>query len=510
VSGSLLTLSLPAHDLSWLAWGSLIPLFFALEGKPPAAMFRLGLLAGFVHYLSMLYWTVVAMHFYGKIPIILSIILLMMLAMYLSLYVGIASWGIGRLASHIGFQKAVAAMPSLWVATEYMRSHLLTGFPWCLLGYSQYHNLVVVQMADLTGVLGISFVIVLVNACLFVVLKLTLSCFRKGSADGLLFPLFFIALTIAVIVGVNTYGAWRVQGLQASIAQCPKAQVGLVQGNIDQSQKWNPTNFTRTLETYQLLTRKAVQTKTDVIVWPETAVPGYYVPELAESHFMSDLSRQVESAIIFGSLSYERRPAGFALYNSAFMVSSHQSELLRYDKVHLVPFGEYVPLKPLLPFVDKLVEGIGEFSVGNRYPLFSFGRGTGGIVICYEAIFPQYARAYVNRGATVLVNITNDAWFGHTDAPYQHFAMAIMRAVENRVPLIRAANTGISAIVSPLGEVQDATPLFVEAFLSGTIPIRETHTVYSRYGDLIAVLVAGFALAPVFLIHVLRRTTDTI
>jgi apolipoprotein N-acyltransferase len=238
---------------------------------------------------------------------------------------------------------------------------------------------------------------------------------------------------------------------------------------------------------YQELTLEAAQGGSDLVVWPETAVPAYFMPELEHAPFFWDLADRIQAPILFGSLAYGPPVTGgdtYGYYNSAFLAFPGSEAIARYDKSHLVPFGEYVPLKPLLPFVEKMVVGIGDFRPGGGHPLFLTAQAPCGVLICYEIIFPELSRRYSALGASFLVNITNDAWFGRTGAPYQHFSMAVFRAVENRIPVIRAANSGVSGIIEPTGRIQASTPVFVRTFVEGLIPIKAKSTFYARYGDI--------------------------
>ena len=196
------------------------------------------------------------------------------------------------------------------------------------------------------------------------------------------------------------------------------------------------------------------------------------------------MANKVTAPILFGSLAYEAsQPADCKYFNSAFLVSPEDKKVSRYDKVHLVPFGEYVPLKPFLPFVEKMVVGVGDFSPGNNFTLFAIPRARCGVLICYEIIFPVLSRNYCKSGANFIVTITNDAWFGRSGAPYQHFSMAVFRAVENRTAIVRAANSGISGIIESTGYIQKQTSLFERTFCKGKIPVNSSSTFYTRYGD---------------------------
>ncbi len=471
-------------------------------------MLGLGLVTGVVHSLSLFYWTTVAMNQYGKIPLVISVFLLLLLALYLGSYVGLFGWALGSMENHSRHSSLFVIAPALWVVLEYLRSCLFTGFSWGLLGHSQYQSLLVIQISDVTGAAGVSFVVVFINVFLFSILRWALCRFEKSDAIPMKFPLLGGIITITLLAIVLGYGLSRLEDIRRRAEASPTIRVALLQGNIDQSQKWDPAFFRKTLATYQALTEKVSQENIDLVVWPETAVPGYYVPELQDSEIVRGIADSNDTPIIFGSLAYRRQGSNYRTFNSAFMVLPRHGTLYRYDKIHLVPFGEYVPLKRLLPFVDKLVEGIGEFAAGKEYPLFPVAGARCGVLICYEVIFPHYACAYAKRGANLLVNITNDAWFGRTGATYQHLSMAVFRAVETRLPLIRAANTGVSAIIGPTGKIHNQTPIFVETFLTGTIPVFRGTTFFVHYRKIFVLscglVVAFFALGT----HIFQKRVD--
>jgi apolipoprotein N-acyltransferase len=271
-----------------------------------------------------------------------------------------------------------------------------------------------------------------------------------------------------------------------------------VQGNIDQALKWDPAMQAATIERYRRLSLEATKDGPALIVWPETAVPFFlrYEPELRGR--VLDIAAETGSYLLVGSPDAEPAAAvdgGTRYRNSAFLISPQRELLSRYDKIHMVPFGEYVPLKSILFFVNKLAYGIGNFEGGQDYTVLDIPGGRFSATICYEVIFPDQVRRYVKDGAEFLVNITNDAWFGRSAAPIQHLAMAVLRAVENRRYLVRAANTGISAIVDPSGRIVRASDIFVPAVMTDRIRAERTHTFYTRYGDLFAWICIIFAVA---------------
>jgi apolipoprotein N-acyltransferase len=276
-------------------------------------------------------------------------------------------------------------------------------------------------------------------------------------------------------------------------------KVALAQGNIPQDIKWNPAFAEQTVAVYERLSRGAGVGGVDLLVWPESAAPFYFQADARYTPRIMALASELKSAILFGSPATEEVRGTTRYLNSAFLLAPDGKVVGRSDKTHLVPFGEYVPLARLLPFVTKIVAGVGDFSPGPALVSLDTGKGRIGVLICFEAIFPELSRAYVREGSRLLVNITNDAWFGRSSAPYQHLSMTVFRAVENRVPLVRAANTGISAIIDSRGHIRRMTSLFTETLLTGEVKLGEGGTVYARFGDFFAKFCAGLSLLLVLL-----------
>jgi len=286
-----------------------------------------------------------------------------------------------------------------------------------------------------------------------------------------------------LVLGVAIWGYRRAAAAEWTREGTP-VRVGMIQGNVDQAQKWDVVFRREAIDRHKKLTNQVVR-EVDLVVWPEAATPFFFE---VETDYREELLRFVRDRgvpLLFGSPAMDSRTAGGPrLFNSAYLVSGGGVVLDRYDKVHLVPFGEYVPLKPILFFLGKLVEGIGDFVPGSGPRVMSGPNGHLGLVICFEVIFPDLVRQFVDRGADYMVTITNDAWFGRTSAPYQHFAMVVFRAVENRVPFARAANTGISGFIDAEGHILRTTELFVESALSGEVRLGGQRTFYTAYGDL--------------------------
>ncbi len=487
LSGALLALSFPGSgDQGWAAFAALVPLLAAVEGTDWRRAALLGLGAGLVFWVATIPWIAQTIVRYGALPWPLAVLVLLGLAGYLALYTAAFCAVLSRVPVSGGARFVVAAA-GLWVALEFLRTYVLTGFPWNLLGYSQYRHLPLPQVAAVTGVYGVSFVVVAVNAALWRLLARDRGWTQPLAA----------AATAAGAVALAIASAW----LPPSADGSPTLDVALAQGSIDQGVKWDLASRDATLAVYRTLTVDAAGRGAKLVVWPETSLP-FVFEEGLRGTAVQGLARATGAYLLVGALG--RGPEG--LRNSAFMVAPDGEVVGRYDKRHLVPFGEYVPLKSLLPFVDILGGGaIGELRSGREATIFSTPLGRLAVVICYEAIFPAEVRDFFLAGADVLVNITNDAWFGRSAAPVQHLAMAAFRAVENRAYLVRAANTGISAIVAPDGRIVEASGLFTREIVSGTIAPRLGPSVYTRYGDVFAWATVAVALAVMWPISSARR-----
>jgi apolipoprotein N-acyltransferase len=484
LSGILLIFSFPNFDLEFLAWIALIPLFYSIEGKGLYCSFILGFLTGVISFLGILYWIIVAVHTYGNVPLIPSGFILLLLVVYLSLFIGAFTYLTRLIQIRSGLETILFA-PLLWVALEYLRSFLLTGFPWANLGHSQYLNLPFIQMTDITGVYGLSFVILLVNATLY----RALHRWPKKA-----FPVKEAVFTVLILLGFLIYGYVKMGVVDRQMIRNPSLGIGLVQGNIDQSVKWDESFQKKTLKIYEKLSLKVAEEKPDLIVWPETAIPFFFQDAKEYQPFILDIPKKTNAFLLFGTPSYKPRQGKVDHYNSAYLVSPSGELIGKYDKIHLVPFGEYIPMQNLLFFIGSLGEGIGDFKSGKEIYNFSLPQGKFGVLICFEIIFPDLCRRFVKGGANFLITITNDAWFGRTSAPYQHFSVATFRAVENRVFIARAANTGITGLIDPKGKIVNRGGIFIEEAMNGTIRLSKDKTFYTLYGDVFAWLCSAFSI----------------
>ena len=484
LSGLMLTGAFPKINLDWLAWFSLVPLLIAVQNLTWKDSMRLGLTAGLIHYLTLVYWLYYTMQIYGHLPWYLSIPVLFLMATYLALY--ITAFAI--LAARLHNKPAVGlfVIPALWVSLEYIRSFLFTGFPWELMGYSQYRALHIIQISDIFGVYGISFLILLTNVAIYQIYHYYTpgdwhkTAYTRGTMIGV------VLAAVIMISAAWLYGALRIKSIDALAGNSASEKIAVVQGNIEQSMKWDPTFQVETIRKYTRLSRQADNQKPDLIVWPETATPFYFLYDTRLSDMVLRGIREVDTHFLIGSPSFSKKDKRIEYYNSAYLMGPDGKAIGKYDKAHLVPYGEYVPLKKWLPFLGKMVAQVGDFVAGKKGETLAWNDYKLGVLICYEIIFSDLSRAVTKNGAAVLINITNDAWYGRTSAPYQHFSMAILRAVENRRSLIRAANTGISGFIDPVGRVTASTQLFTDAAITRNVSLLTHVTFYTRYGELFA------------------------
>lgn len=501
LSGLLLTASFPSANHQWIAWFSLVPLLIAIKDESSSNAFKLGLAAGLGHYITLIYWIINVISTYGELDIITSTFLLILLCLYLSIYPAFFSLLVTTFSKS---KIKIFLFSGFWVSLEYIKAKILTGFPWCLLGYSQFNQKPIIQIADVTGVYGVSFIITGVNILIY----LLISNFKQN-IKSIYTDLEALFLIIIICLSIN-YGNYCIETYSKGSKKNGNFNISIIQGNINQAVKWDPEYQGKTIKKYHSLTKKTFDYKPDLIIWPETSVPFFFQDKNNYSRIIYNISKNSQASFIFGSPSYIRRGNEIDYYNSAFCVSPDGNITGQYNKTHLVPFGEYVPLKKLLPFVYRLVPAAGDFSPGESLDPMELGKTSSGILICYEVIFPEISRELVQKGARVLINITNDAWFGHTSAPYQHLYMSIFRSIENRVPLIRSANTGFSGIISSTGEIKTAGELFTEESITGKITLNKTPlSFYSRYGDIFALGILIICLIKIFFELCYRRFAQT-
>ncbi|MFA5287168.1 MAG: apolipoprotein N-acyltransferase, partial [Candidatus Omnitrophota bacterium] len=405
LSGVLLALPFNNGKLWIFAWFAFVPLFLALDNKTLKQPFFLFFIAGITFWSATVYWLV-------NVTLIGIILLILYLALYFAIFGLIIRPFTRRSQPYI-----LLFVPAVWALLEYIRSHFLTGFPWALLGYSQYLNLPVIQIADITGVWGVSFLVMLVNVAVVEMiwsLKLKLWPRLKVTVLAAVLPLALIL----------SYGFFHLSSVKLIPAVQYPVKISLVQGNIPQELKWDPVARDSIMQNYFELTSRAAKDNPDLIIWPEAALPVVLEEEPEYYMRVRQYLKAINKPLLFGSVTQKDG----LYYNSALLLSGDVQLLDQYDKLHLVPFGEYIPFRDTIRFLDTIAP-IGDITRGEEYTIFelpgfpvSFG-----VLICFEDVFPELARNFVTRGAGFLVNITNDAWFGKTPEAYQHLAASVFR-----------------------------------------------------------------------------------
>ena len=432
------------------------------------------------------------MSMYGGLPVWVSTLVAVLLASYLAMYPALFATLVAGAVRRFGVS-GVWLAPAFWVTTEWLRGVVGGGFPWVLLGTSQATVLPVVQAASIVGVYGLSALVALVgSAAAAVALSRRPSVWRGAAA---------VAVLLAVVTAA---GAMRVAG--ANLTTTGRVlRVGLVQGNVEQREKWDPAFRDQILGRYMDLTRQVIGAGAALVIWPESSTPFYFDVDSALAAPIRRLAADTRIPFIIGSDEFEPGRSGpDRFYNSALLIGPDGQSHGSYRKIRLVPFGEYVPLKRVLFFVGPLVEAVSDFTPGTEAVVFDANGAKVSAAICYESIDPVLARRFVANGSELLSTITNDAWFGRSSAAYQHFDQGIVRAVEQGRYLVRAANTGISGAVDPYGRVLTRTRLFEPVALTVDVRLLQHRTIYSRIGDVIVWV--SFALTTGVLVAARRRS----
>ncbi len=474
VSGLLLFLSFPLFDLSFLAWAALAPLLVALHLAPSRRRgLLLGGLCGTIYFAGLVYWVPEVMRRYGELAAVLAFGVYLLMVLLLALFIA----AFGLVQSHLARRfkaRALLLAPPLWVSLELARNYIpFGGFPWCLLGYSQADRLALIQIADITGVYGISFLLVSVNAGL-AYFFLT----RGERLHRQLAPLFAAGALIALALG---YGGYR---LSAEPVSGEPLEIALAQANIP-FKSWREL-APKFYQEYPHMIGAAAERGAKLVVLPESPTPFSYQNDTNYRRHLEKVVAENRVWLLFNNNTELVNGRDTIYHNSAWLLDEGGRFASRYDKLHLVPFGEYVPMQRILFFAGQLVQEVGGYTPGGSIIVSSLDGIGFSTLICYEAIFPNLVHKFVRRGAQFLINITNDGWYGETSAPYQHFQMARLRAVENRRYLARAANTGISGFVDPYGRVLASSGLYTEALLWSQVVPRSDITFYTRFGDVFA------------------------
>jgi len=456
----------------------------AIRGEKPWQAFFTGYITGLLFFGAALYWI-------GYVAIIGIVVL----TVYLALFFGVFAAGVDILAMQFARPRIRFALlvSCLWVTAEFLRSYLFTGFGWALLGHTQWETLPIIQIADASGVYGVSFLIIFTNV-------LIASKIKKKIKGHMPEPRY-LALLVIILIAVAIYGYYKVdQKFEAE-----PIVVSVIQGNIPQSQKWDEKFTDEILSKYTALTKEAAKDKPDLIIWPETSVPGFLETDKVLRDKITALAKEVNTYLLVGTQT-ERAPQKVRYYNSAVLISSKGEMVKRYDKIHLVPFGEYVPLgNTYLSFIKKHYDMGEDYSPGHDYTIFEIptqkaGNVKFGVLICFEDVFPELSRNFARLGADFLVVITNDAWYMKSGAPYQHTQPSVFRAIENRINVIRCANTGHSCFINQTGKITREVKgyrgerIFVSGFATAIITPGKVQTLYMKYGNVFAWVCVGVFL----------------
>jgi apolipoprotein N-acyltransferase len=495
LSGALLALSFPKFGHSACAWIALAPLMVAVAHRPQTTRraFALGLVTGAGYFSGTLYWLVETMTTFGGLGIASAVFAAAMLIAYLSLFPAAFAVIQARLVTAMG-KRALLFSPAIWVATEMGRTYLLDGFPWELLGYSQATVLPIAQIASVVGVYGLSALIALVSAAAAYATVAPRDPRRWQAC----------ALVAALVLATGVWGTLRIR-TQALMSAGTGIRVAVLQGNILQDQKWDPAMRDAIMQRYIDMTREAIGRKAQFILWPESATPLPYEQDVARGEVIRRLAREAQVTLLIGSDQVEpvqpvlaAKPPPERLYNAAYLIKPDGSTAAIYRKIHLVPFGEYVPFSRLLFFVGNLVEAVSDFTPGTEATLLPVAGHMASTAICYEVIYSGLMRSFVTQGSELLTTITNDAWYGWSSAAYQHWEQASLRAIEEGRYLARAANTGISGFVDPYGRVLQRSNMFQSAVMAEDVRFLTGRTIYSRIGDVVGWASVALTLAAIF------------
>ncbi|MBU1125875.1 MAG: apolipoprotein N-acyltransferase, partial [Candidatus Omnitrophica bacterium] len=464
-----------------LSWCGFIPLFLVLTNATRAESFWWAYATGVLFWGGVIFW-LVHVTFIGTA----------ILVAYLALYFGIFGIFLRSCALPSTSYAGMFFIPAAWVLLEYMRSVLFTGFPWALLGYSQCRVLPVIQVADIAGTWGVSFLVMVGNVCVWQVMvgiRDTVIGVRGPERAKRLRMMKTVLGGCFVVAASVGYGFFSLSRYPLPVTHDP-IKISLIQANIPQELKWNSSAREYILQKYFALSRDAAKDSPSLIVWPEASLPAIVEEEPQYLERIKDLVRRQEVPMLLGAVT-ERKDRYF---NSALLIHQDAQTITAYHKLHLVPFGEYIPLRSILPFLETVVP-IGEMSRGGEYTLFQLRHWRFAVLIWFEDVFPELSASFVKKGAQFLVNITNDAWYKRTSASYQHLQASVLRAVENRMPLVRAANTGITASIAPTGKIISMVqnPAGEEIFIDGYItsevsPSLSRPAFYTRFPFLLPLI----------------------
>ncbi len=485
LSGLLTCVSFPRIDQGYVAWFALVPLLlYLIEARTVGKAFWGGFIAGVVEFLGVLYWIPPVLTRYGGLSLPTAWGMFLLMVAVLGCY-SAAACALTRLCMKGRGPCLLLVFPPAWVMMEFLRSRIpFGGFPWLLIGYSQTDYLRLIQIADIVGVYGVSFAIAWMNTAL------VWAWHRRSRGLTALGPIALGAVMLTVSLAYGSASLRRWDRLK------PHYRAALLQENmgIDESEAELARKYK---EGYISMANQLGSSKIDLLVLPESPSPLIYQYDPDYREALQRLARRYTLGIIFNNVSFRAVEGTTRYFNSAYFMDGSGNEVARYDKIHLVPFGEYVPLKRLFFFSETISKDVGDFCPGTEYVTVNLGGHEVNALICFEAVFPDLSCEFIRRGSQLIVNLTNDAWYGDTAAPYQHLEMARWRAIESRRYLLRAANSGISAVIEPSGRIQAQTGLLREDIGSGTFAFLVEKTIFVRVGShfpILCVIITFLAL----------------
>jgi apolipoprotein N-acyltransferase len=491
LTGLFLSLAFPPLKLGFLAYWGLIPFFYLLRDLSYKEAMKWGYLTGLFLNIGTLYWI-------SWVTLPGTIAAILYLPVYLVLYAALHTF----IRKRIGEKYLLIWIPFLWTGIEFIRSIGVLGFPWTSLAYTQTYYLALIQYATYTSIYGVSFWVVLINVTIFAIL-------RYYDRIRVVIALFIFLTILFILPWI--YGKLSIP---KDIQYQDKIRVAVVQGNVDSYLKSEESFWKENFEIYERLTLEAAQEKPQLIIWPETAIPCFLRYNALYLGKVRELASRINIPIITGAHDVEfYKDGGYQTHNGVFLIIPNSNSLQSYSKLHLVPFGERVPFTEIFPLLKETLEmlemGEGNFSPGNalktfRIPVQSSRESSKKsvlrmpVVVCFESMFPELVRKFVmHKNATMLAIITNDGWFRKTSAPYHHSQVAVFRAIENRIAIARAANTGVSMFIDAYGRTMRSTPIFERTWIAENLSSRREHTFFTRFGPVFAITISLFNLGPI-------------
>lgn len=488
LSGLLLGLAMPMQwghwvppNLGFLAWVAVVPLIIACQGLRPSRAFVIAFPGMLLGHTLMVYWFFMALHDFGHMSVVTSILVTFLALLFLATLSSLAPLGVAWLERR---GPTIWAWPLMWAVVEFSRNFdpLLDGFTFCNLINSQYQYTTLLQILRIIGPYWFLALMILVN----VAIARWFTDRRRA--------LRLSVIVASMLVGVAVYGAVSKMALRADSKHWPMLRVALVQGNIPQDEKWDQALLQRNFDSYRQASRAALASHPDLIIWPEASFPWVYPSQTQQLPAEDQLFDHLGDAAPFVLMGAVTSDVGGKHRNSALLLDGGGRLQATYHKYHLVPFGEYVPYQKLFFFAKALTAQAGNLMPGEAVqPIMMSGMPLG-VLVCYEDTFPEIARRLVQQGSTFLVNITNDAWYGWSAAARQHLASSVLRAIENMRTVVRATNTGISAVIAPDGEIVLEGAMFEKAVIVSGIRLGSEQTLYTRWGQWVDLALIGFVI----------------